>query len=174
MLPRVAIFNSLPFHYEVFGYIIHFAESNGYHIDIYTQHMNTLGWFDFYSCVFKQFSLLPYTSFKKEGYEYIFVTTDDDPRFKQEWVSDNVIGIHHTNKIRKVYTRCINLAKFIDSPFEHSIPCYPYINEKTQTPSVCIIGNCNYKYDVINQLQSIYPIQLYIFKRKDIMILWGQ
>jgi len=41
---KVAIFNSFPFHYETFGYILHFVKQNNYQLTIYTNQSDPLGW----------------------------------------------------------------------------------------------------------------------------------
>jgi hypothetical protein len=164
----VAIFNSLPFHYEVFGYIINFAKNNGFTIDIFTNFNNNLEWLDFYNTYFKNCRFISFTQFNPEGYKYIFVTTDDDRQFRNEWISDKVISINHTNEIRnKNIKKCINIAKLINSNLEYSFPCYPYvsISEKRQNKQVCIIGNGKYQYHVINKLICDEPITLNIMKR---------
>jgi hypothetical protein len=143
----IAIFNSFPFHYEMFGHIIHFAKENGYHVDIYTTTVNHLGWFDFYSTLFDNFTMIHYKHYKCDnGYPHIFVTTDDDPYFKNEWDNDRVICLNHTHLIRiPGYKKHINIAKFKDSDLEYSIPCYPVVNlsDKVQNNVVTVIGGEN-------------------------------
>lgn len=143
-MSSIAIFNSFPFHYEVFGYILHFAKQNTYHVDIYTNTVNHLGWFDFYSTLFDNFTINNYTEYNCEnGYSHIFVTTDDDPHFKNEWINDRVICINHYYRIRKdSYKRFINIANFKDSELDFSIACYPvvHLSDKLQNNVVTIVG----------------------------------
>ena len=155
---RLAIFNSFPFHYEVFGYIIHFAKQNGYHIDIYTNFNNQLGWFDFYQKKFNNITFINFIKYQNNGYEYVFVTTDDDRYFKNEWITDNVICINHYYKIRNPnYKKFINLANFLDSKLDYSLACYPIVDvsEKKQNNVVTIIGGENIeRIDIIERLRS--------------------
>ena len=169
-MAKLAIFNSLPFHYEVFGYILNFAKENKIDTDIFTNDVNNLNWIDFYKSQFTNVSFKSYTQFNcdNEGiYRYIFVTTDDDPRFNSNWISDKVISINHTNVIRNKIKFSINIANLINSNLDYSFPCYPYvsISEKKQNKSVCIIGNGKYLYNVINKLNCDEPITLNIMKR---------
>ena len=52
MSKKIAIFNSFPFHYEMFGYIIYYCYLNRYSLTIYTEHVNVMGWFVFYNKLF--------------------------------------------------------------------------------------------------------------------------
>ena len=174
---RLAIFNSFPFHYEMFGFILNYAKNNDYVVDIYLNFMNNLGWIDFYKDRFKDTArFIDYKQYANNrnlnNYAYIFVTTDDDPLFKTEWINDTVICINHYYKIRNLdYRHYLNIAKFKDSRLRYLYPCYPLIDytEKNNNNNltVSIIGGGNYEnIKPINRLFSKNTIDLNIFRRK--------
>lgn len=172
---KIGIFNSFPFHYEMFGFILNYAKNNNYEVDIFTNQTNTLGWLEFYRETFDNFNIIDFNKFNGRADEYttFFVTTDDDTKFKSEWVFDNVVCVNHYYKIRTLnFKHYLNVANFKDSTLEYAYPCYPLINhlDKNQNNSICIIGggNIHHKHNicVINRLQSNGRIKLNIFVRK--------
>ena len=174
---ELAIFNSFPFHYEMFGYILNYAKKNNYHVDIYTNFSNNLGWFDFYNGLFKGIiSFIDYNKFDCEKsnnnyYEFIFITTDDEPLFKKEWIKDNVISINHYYQIRNPnYKYYLNVANFKDSILEYVYACYPLVDftEKNKNNIITIIGNgkvAEWDYNTINRICSKNEINLNLITR---------
>ena len=55
---KVGIFNSFPFHYEMFGFILNYAKNNNYEVDIFTNQTNTIGWLEFYRETFDNFNII--------------------------------------------------------------------------------------------------------------------
>ena len=171
---KIGIFNSFPFHYEMFGFILNYAKNNNIEVDIFTNQNNTLGWIDFYREKFNNFNIIDFNNFNGNSNKYstFFVTTDDDPLFKSEWITDNVICLNHYYKIRNHnFKHYLNVANFKDSSLEYSYPCYPLINyeDKIQNTTVCIIGgNIDHTHNIhiINNLYSKHKIKLNIFTRK--------
>lgn len=170
--PKIGIFNSFQMHYEMFGFILNYAKNNNYDVDIFTNQSRDLGWIDYYKSLFDNFIIIDYTQFKGNviNYKYYFVTTDDDPAFKPEWISNNVICINHYYKIRTPnFKYYLNIANFKDSQLQYVYPCYPVINykNKVQNTRVCIIGGRNnHCISIINRLYSVHKISLIIFDRK--------
>lgn len=128
---KIAIFNSFPFHYEIFGFILDYAKLHNYHVDIFNHsngiNNNDLGWGLFYKHRFNNFTQLHSSDFKGdvENYKLFFVTTDDDPEFKKEWIKDNVICLNHYYKIRiDGFKHYFNIAPFRESELEYIYPCY--------------------------------------------------
>ena len=168
------IFNSFPFHYEMFGFILNYAQNNNYKVDIFTNQINTLGWFDFYREKFNIFNIIDFNIFEGNTSDYFlyFLSTDDDPAFNSEWKTDNVICLNHYYKIRNInFKHYLNVANFKDSSLDYSYPCYPLINceDKVQNTNVCIIGgNIHHAHNIyiINNLYSKHKIRLNIFTRK--------
>ena len=174
---KIGIFNSFPFHYEMFGFILNYAQKNNYEVDIFTNKNKSLGWFEFYKEQFNNFKINEIGKFNGETSEYatFFLTTDDDTQFKSEWIRDNVVCVNHYYRIRTSnFKHYLNVANFKDSTLEYVYPCYPLINyrDKIQnSTNVCIIGggniHHNHNINVINRLQSNGRIKLNIFVRKD-------
>lgn len=170
---RLGIFNSLPYHYEVFGFILNYAKNNNYKVDIFTNTQNNMGWFDFYKSKFNNFNIKDFKLYDSDSsqYEMFFLGTDDDPCFEYE-LSDNIICINHHSKIRKNgCKRYLNIAKFKDSELEYIYPCYPIteVSSKIQGNKVAIIGG-SIGYDkttieILNRLHSKDKISLYVLSR---------
>lgn len=79
---NICIFNSLPFHFEMFGYLIDYCKQKNYNLDIYTTDSNNCGFIKFYFHFFQFknfFDMQTYNSNNK--YDKIILTTDDDYRF---------------------------------------------------------------------------------------------
>ena len=174
-LNKIGIFNSFPFHYEIFGFILNYAKNNECKVDIFTNQEYDLGWFNFYKATFNNFNVIDFNNFNgnTNNYSSFFVATDDDPKFKSEWITDNVICLNHYYKIRTYnFRHYLNVANFKDSILEYIYPCYPLINyqDKLQNNNVCIIGggNIHHKHNIylINNLYSKQKIKLNIFTRK--------
>ena len=169
---KIGIFNSFPFHYEMFGFILNYAKNNEILVDIFTNTQNDLGWIDFYREKFNNFNVIDFKKFEgnTNNYSTFFVTTDDDPLFKTEWIDNNVVCLNHYYKIRSPnFKHYLNVANFKDSSLEYSYPCYPLINyqDKIQNNTVCVIGGgYGFNNNVINKLYSKDKIKLYIFTRK--------
>lgn len=163
---KIAILNSFPFHYEMFGYILHFAKQNNFGVDIYTNFENDLGWIDFYKG--NGITFLEYSQYSNNNnYYHIFLTTDDDPVFKDINI-DRVICINHHYTIRNTrFDRYINVSKFINSDVDYSFCCYPiiYQNQKVHNNVVSIVGGNfkDFKYNLINRLSG--PIVLNVLTR---------
>jgi FkbM family methyltransferase len=146
----VAIFNSFPFHYEMFGYILHYlanlAKRAPCHVSIFTEQGNNWGWLDFYKQYFGErgviFEYLPLTHFNsvkiRNQYDVIFVTTDDDFGFKREWIDDRCIVIEHMFAARAPgYTHRIGVRPFVDSSKPWALPCYEIVRNPDEKMGWC-------------------------------------
>jgi hypothetical protein len=168
---HIAIFNGLPFHYEMFGYIIEFCKNNNYELSIFTNTRNNLGYLNYYKKLFNdyQFTLNDLELFNtlKYTYDLIILTTDGDPKFgKQDnLINDKTITIVHSN-----YNRSPAILKAIDiRPFtndtklrDYALPVYKIFNRdykqnkiKTDVINITILGDSivNYNTMVINRLK---------------------
>jgi GR25 family glycosyltransferase involved in LPS biosynthesis/tetratricopeptide (TPR) repeat protein len=167
---KLAIFNSFPFHYEMFGFILHYAEQNNFSVDVYTSTCNDFGWFDFYRTQFAEVNFLPCSSFEKRRgeYHFIFVTTDDDTGFQSSWITDRVICINHFFRTRNNrFKNYFNIANFIHStPHASALTCYPLKSHSLDCHSleplkkecvVTVLGGATHFHDlevsVINRLR---------------------
>ena len=168
---KIGIFNSFPFHYEMFGFILNYAKNNNFEVDIFTNTQNDLGWLDFYNNNFSNFNIIDFNNFNgnTNSYEKLFVTTDDDPEFKTEWRTDNVICINHYYKTRTpIFKHYLNVAQFKDSTLDYINPCYNLnsFQNKIQNNTVNIIGGgYGLNFSIIKRLQSNNKIKLNIFVR---------
>jgi hypothetical protein len=186
MSKKVAIFNSFPFHYEMFGYIIYYCYLNKYSLTIYSEDKNDMGWFVFYNKLFGvnkyDMKLIHYTNFEKgvqhSNYDLIFLTTDDDPKFEVRWMTDRVVCINHYYVCRRIdYFYCIATRPFSENPIQWAIPCIPvfdFYNKITNSDNefmhVAVIGGGNenkasYDISIINRLNCNKKIILHVISR---------
>ena len=172
---KIGVFNSFPFHYEMFGFILNYAKNNNYEVDIFTNQINDLGWIDFYRRKFNNFNIIDFNEFDgdTDNYSFFFVTTDDDSLFKTEWINDNVVCLNHYYKTRTPgFKRYLNVARFKDSELDFIYPCYPTASykDKVKNNSVCVIGGGNihnkHNIHILNRLESRDKITLNVFVRK--------
>jgi hypothetical protein len=173
-IKKIAIFNSFHFHYEMFGYIIHYCKKNNYELTIFTEMMYDYSWLDFYTKNNDDFlfTIKHYNIFESERelFDIVFIITDDDPRFKNEWVNQKTICIdHHFSNRRTSALHHIATRPFKENLRRWSLPCFPLVNlarklsniEKLQNDSVihiAIIGGTHslkntYNVQVINRLK---------------------
>jgi len=183
---RVAIFNSFPFHYEMFGYILDHFSRNGRNdasstvVSIFTETRNELGWLEFYKTQFKTLNLefRPVSDFcdARHAFDLIFVPTDDDFAFKREWIDERCIASDHHILIRRPeYKHHIGVRPFAGSNKQWAIPCCEFVsaNEKlrhleTDCIHVAIGGSldCIFNYEAINRLSSSVPLHVHFIGRK--------
>ena len=189
VMKHIAIYNSFPFHYEMFGYIINYCNENNFKLTIFTETINPMGWFKFYESHFEKlkyvFEIKHYTEFEKSRntYDFIFVTTDDDKNFKVEWINntnDNkkYICIDHADIIRAPkFINRLCTREFINRDYKQNfcIPCLPFFfvkdkltnNTGNENVIITIIGSWyDYVYNVINRLYSNKKIIFYIIGNK--------
>jgi FkbM family methyltransferase len=167
---KLGIFNSFPFHYEMFGFILNYAKNNNYKVDIFTNQQNNMGWLDFYKESFSNFNIIDFNNFNgNTNYKKLFVITDYDQVFKSEWINENVICINHSNKIKRpIFKHYLNVAQFKDSTFDYINPCYNLnsFQNKIQNNTVNIIGGgYGLNFSILKRLQSNNKIKLNIFVR---------
>ena len=168
---KIGIFNSLPFHYEMFGFILNYAFNNNLYVDIFTSIDINHGWIDFYRKKFNNFNIINFKQFNgnTNGYSCFFVATDDDYNFLLEWRNKNIIALNHFYQPRYLnFNNYLNISKYRNSSITSVYPCYPLYNyqDKIQNNTVCIIGGgYGFNYDIINSLYSKDKIKLYIIAR---------
>jgi len=183
---NIAIFNSFPFHYEMFGYIINNCKKNNHNLTIFTNTNNSLGWLEFYDSHFKEetfdFKYKNINEFEyfKNNFDLIFITTDDDYEFKNEWINDKFINdkcisINHYYTIRRdEYKYNLGTRPFMDNSNEQwAIPCYKILNSNDKQNmfeseiNIVIIGGLNdgLNYNIINRVESNNQIVLHVCGR---------
>jgi hypothetical protein len=122
---KLAIFNGLDFHNEMYGFILNYAKNTNQFVDIYTDNNDIFSWFEFYSLHFKNFSIKPTKEYpSSNNYEYVFLVTDSDWNFKTIWFEPNVVTInHHFKENRNPFSiNYINVANFKNSTLDYCIP----------------------------------------------------
>jgi len=146
-----------------------------------------MGWFSFYNKIFGdgyEINLIHYKNFedgnKKNNYDLIFLTTDDDPMFDVRWMSNKVVCINHYYVCRRIdWFHCIATRPFCKNSINWAIPCIPinnYLNKISNISNdvihVAIIGtgylNNPYNINLINRLVAVNnkKIILHIITRK--------
>lgn len=173
-MTRVAIFNSFPFHYEMFGYIINYCINRRFELTIYTTRQNEMGWIHFYSRLFQKgipnffpFFVKPIQLFNVEFHQYdlIVLTTDDDRGFKDEWISEKVVKISHVNFERRpqILNTIYNRPYDIRMPW--ALPCFPIVNVDDKLSKmkfsedaidIVLIGDyMTYQFNIFNRMQCV-------------------
>uniref|UniRef100_A0A6C0CXI8 Glycosyl transferase family 28 C-terminal domain-containing protein n=1 Tax=viral metagenome TaxID=1070528 RepID=A0A6C0CXI8_9ZZZZ len=182
MTKRIAIYNSIPCHYEMFGYIIYYCYVNKFTIEIFTENFFDMHWLSFYKNVFQNYNI----TYKNHGefensetrntFDLIFLTTDDDAGFKYEWMNNKVICIVHYYICRRIdYYHCIGVRPFKKNQIKWGLPCFPVFDKsnKQYDPEVIhvsIIGGGNldtnlYNINIINRLKSNKKIMIHVITR---------
>jgi glycosyl transferase family 25 len=166
---HIAIFSSLNYHYEMFGYIINFCAVNNYHLTIFTDNLNSdNGWLNYYkNVVFTKFDFefKHYNYFQQEKYlfDLIFLTSNTDKYyfeyFNTDFLKNNTICITHCKEYlyevknpdsyKTIYVRPFT----IDSMEEWFLPFYNIENSvnrkiiakqlsENNFVNIAIIGTC--------------------------------
>ena len=174
---NIAIFNSFPFHYEMFGFIIDYCKQNSIELTIFTNFENNLGWLEFYKNIFDNYNFeykdITHYEQLRDTFDITFVTTDDDYSFKTEWINEKCISIEHSHIIRRnEFKYKIATRPFITNYRDWILPCYKLFNKPDKTNfqesdiNIAIIGGPDtYNYDTVNRLHSDKNINLFIICR---------
>ena len=192
-MARVAIFNGFPFHYEMFGYIIHYCKKNNLQLDIYTNFERQYNWFHLYEKLFANDATFFFTFYhfrefenKRNNYDIVFIATDDDPNFKNEWMTPKTICIDHHYTIRRTTaTNHIATRPFKENARRWSLPCFKVVDISAKKRAIdigshefaihiAIVGGTHslkdgkYNINIINRLHPInnkYKIILHAISR---------
>ena len=171
MKKQIAIFSSLNYHYEMFGYIINFCYVNNYKLTIFADNINNnSGWSDYYKNVFSsfEFEIKHFNFFHQEKYlfDLIFLTSNTDKLyfeyFDTDYLKKSTICItHQINYLYKVEEpdtgKTINVRPFeLNSDKEWFLPCFNSENKSIKIVednfiNIAIIGAC-VEHDVYNNL----------------------
>lgn len=159
---KIAIYNGFTFHYEMFGYLLHYCKTMKYDVTIYC-HPQDSKWIAFYYTMYS-FQCKDISSFHSD-YDYIFLVTDDDPHYHGD--VQKTICIDHFHKIRSPhYTKRITTRPFDER--SHALPVFPIFHDKKtkHTVSILIIGySDHYNIPIINRLQSSKEITIHVISR---------
>lgn len=171
---HIAIFSSLPYHYEMFGYIIQFCYTNDYKLTIFSYNLNNgNSWLRYYkNKIFPNFDFeyKHYNFFQQEKYlfDLIFLTSNTDKiyfeYFDNNYLKNNTICITHEinylyqvqepDTVKTIYVR----PHEKNSTDKWFLPCFDSGNgnksvEKVHDKfiNIAIIGAC-VEYNVYNYL----------------------
>ena len=149
---NICIFNSLGFHFEMFGYLIDYCKQKNYNLDIYTTDYNNYGFIKFYFHFFQFknfFDVQTYNSNNK--YDKIILTTDNDYNF-------HAFGYNLERPLTK-YGICINHIDFNRNlSFIDHIGTRFYINNPKQDWALPVYRICDLKNKKDNHLNLIVCI----------------
>lgn len=136
---KIAIYHGfLYIHYEMLGYILEYFIQSNLSFDLFC-HLETIGkeWKDFYESTFNvKLNFNIPAKINPHNYDLIFLITDDDYSFKQNWLDEfgekKVICIDHSAYIRRVPTNMLRLGTrfFYQRPkCQWALPVYTFINK---------------------------------------------
>jgi len=139
---NIAIYHGLPIiHYEMLGYLIEYFLISKIKINIYA-HISD--WKEYYEKLF-QINMIWNTpiKFDPNNYDLIFLLTDDDITFKNEWLDINkIVIIDHTYTMRRENGFYRFGTRFYSGKPNHewAIPCY---NSITIDEKYKYLENCS-------------------------------
>lgn len=179
---KIAIFNGFPFHFEMFGYIIHFCKKTNDDLIIYTPPPSH-GWKEFYNTMYPKLQWKQPSEITSDcsTLDCIILTTDDDFSFPDALTSiKKVICIDHSSMVRRQNVDMkyhLGTRPFSINYRKWALPCYPIIttiSEKRDAlikrgdyVNIAIIGGGGDHYTIehINRLSSTSMIQLHFISR---------
>lgn len=144
---KIAIYNSLAFHFEMLGYIIDYLINFKINFNIYSYYDKE--WKLLYNKIFNinKYWFDP-ININISNYDYVFLITDDDHNiyYKLHNINYNkLICINHYEQIRRTYNVCeyINTRFFYNSSIKTwALPCYRLIS-KIEKYNLLINNNIN-------------------------------
>ena len=187
---EIAIFSSLNYHYEMFGYIIQFCQSNGHNLTIFVDGGND--WLDYYKKMFPSFDTKHYNFFRQEKYlfDLIFLTSDTDTLyfeyFDTEYLKQRTVCVAH--QLQYLYHvqkpdagKTIHVRPF-NTEHEWFLPCFnaaPRVQKAADDTfiNIGVVGACveydvndklvyyNYRTSIINRIKTDKRIRLHVIAR---------
>ena len=161
---HVCIVNTLPHHYEMFGYIIEYCVHRKIPVDIYTETKKNYGWLDFYKMnVSSLVTFYNISDYKPvNNYSRIIFTTDDD-KFSDKWIiPEKSITIDHCSAMRRPQIKYhIGTRWFQERPqLDYILPSFRLLTleekRRISKPAVLCIGNRNTSLE-IKSFISLFP-----------------
>lgn len=182
---KIAGFNCLTFHYEMFGYLIHYCKERNYSLTIYCDFAYDNGFIAFYHQLFNY----PFLYFEQlwgnfeheiNHYDAIVLFTDDDFNYNvhEPKILNRTLMIEHSILRRRnniphaLSTRPYDysLIENINNSTEPStciwaLPTYPILLPNQKTPlvnlsrqtTICILGACdrNINLNILKRFKSL-------------------
>jgi len=169
---NISLYNSFPFHYEIFGCFINYCVYNNYNLTIYTNFYNNLGWIDFYKSLYTNITFKNFQEFTKEVFNasnFVILGTDDDKIFKVEEfmklnnAQNKLLCYDHDKHLRTPnINKHFGTRPFLTTrsllPFVY--PVYPIVSKndkltilnKESTINITIVGSIHAKIEYLNYL----------------------
>jgi hypothetical protein len=135
---------------------------------VYTELTYDYNWFTFYKQHFKDLNcdFRHYKLFEQEkdieNFDLIIVTTDDDYKFKEEWITENVMCIEHDELTRRHgIIKRMSTKPHIKNYRKWGLPIFPIINinqtvKDDEYVNIVILGQTDpsitYDIDIVNRL----------------------
>lgn len=185
---KVAGYSSRLWHYEMFGYIIHYCKINNYELTIYNQmEQKTFGsqknenYLPMYEKIFYDYDInfVHIDKFEndKHNYDVIFLFTDNDFRYslQDKNINAKTICIDHLVDIRNpTLKHHIAVRPFPDNMRDYALPIYPIFKEKDKKLSnayiniACVGAGVKYNKinNVVNRLKGDIPIRIHFIARR--------
>jgi hypothetical protein len=172
IIMNIAIYHGfLHIHFEMFGYLFDYCYKSFLNLNIYIPQNSDIreSWKQHYIDFFKKEIIWNNIEFfNPEKYDLIFILTDDDLSFKEEWFekyNSKIIIIDHHCNIRRFPTALYRIGTryFTNRPSCHwALPCYNIIDKYTKNN---IINNNDKIHVVCIGIQNIptdnFLIQLF-------------
>lgn len=152
MAKRIAIFNGFPFHYEMFGCVFEFLTNAKLAFSVYSERTDEMGWFSVYTSRFGAIPIHPIQEYDPSNYDYVFLLTDDDFKYKLQWNSAKIIMFEHHGlrnvarfAHRRIQTRFFTRRLPPPSPDSWVMPVWTIFQKPTpklsQIVHIVAIGN---------------------------------
>jgi len=186
---KVAVYNGFPFHYEMIGYIFeYFYKTKNIIPSFYNLNQDNLGWIWFYSRLYENiFINKSINKFNPEKYDIIFLLTDNDLNFKEEWIdkySHKIICIDHYYYLRRPSIKYhIATRLFPNRNIPYIIPCFEIYNLEYKVFCLSLQAKINVSILGMNipkniqQLTNLFinfnDIQFYCMSRSNIISRHG-
>lgn len=180
---KIAIYNGLNIHNEMYGYFIDYFQKNNIIYDIFCYESNdSNAWKDFYQNLFNiKLSFIEPHNLRCYNYDKIILLTDDDCTFPDlfiEKIYSNIICIDHEATLRRsILMTHIGTRFFIKRPeLEWIIPSYKIINIENKSNilslqnkiNIAIVGGLNIPPNeeiLINLFDNFDDIEFHIICR---------
>jgi hypothetical protein len=159
---NISIINGFPFHYEMYGYIIHYCKVKNYNLTIFDIKDNDF--VDFYNKIFEYpVSYRPFKDFNNHFFDVVILTTDNDNISNFITTNSKIISITHTSVNRnKKSPLHIPIRPFNVNQHNYILPVFPILNTSTKiklltnTINIVILGDSviPYNVNIINRIRS--------------------
>lgn len=159
---KVAVFNSYPFHFEMWGSLLYWASSQQHEVHVYSTTENNYGWVAWYQQVFP-FTMHSPTEFMHQAHHYdlVFLPTDYDIGFDDTWLNiyalkHRVIKINHNMvDLRPSIKAYLDIRPYTSHPDRHcAVPTFPINNEpKPMRDIIHVFIGYNRRYQQQDLLQ---------------------